>query len=132
MSDRKRRLAIGFAVTALAIPATFTLTGCGDRADQERARSQPVEPAAVPQVEYQYDSGIDPAYDYVEPGYDYVDPGYAQPDPYYDYSYDDSQGGGVPYQEQTEGGYVGGDGDSSYYFDPGTGCSVVPGEGVSC
>lgn len=42
-------------------------------------------------------------------------------------------GGGVnAYIRETYGGYVGGDGQTSYYFDPNSGCSVIAGEGVSC
>ncbi|RMH36394.1 MAG: hypothetical protein D6690_05985 [Nitrospirae bacterium] len=36
------------------------------------------------------------------------------------------------YHYSGPGGYSGSDGDTSYYDDPGTGCSVIPGEGVSC
>ena len=39
-------------------------------------------------------------------------------------------GGG--YIQETYGGYIGGDGQTSYFFDPDTGCSVLSGEGVSC
>ncbi len=39
-------------------------------------------------------------------------------------------GGG--YIERNQGGYLGSDGQTSYYFDPQTGCSVIPGEGLSC
>lgn len=40
------------------------------------------------------------------------------------------QSGGA-YQKQTQGGYIGGDGDTSYFFDPQSGASVIPGQGVS-
>ena len=40
------------------------------------------------------------------------------------------RGGG--YQRSTYGGYVGSDGRTSFYFDGESGCSVVPGAGVSC
>jgi hypothetical protein len=36
------------------------------------------------------------------------------------------------YQTSTYGGYIGSDGKTSYYFDPDSGCSVSPGDGVSC
>lgn len=36
------------------------------------------------------------------------------------------------YLEETSGGWIGGDGSDSYYFDSESGCSVVAGEGVSC
>jgi hypothetical protein len=39
---------------------------------------------------------------------------------------------GAAYFEQTPGGSIGSDGSTSYSNDPSTGCSVVPGEGVSC
>jgi hypothetical protein len=48
------------------------------------------------------------------------------------------RGGGGGYLHQSPNGdgsnsYVGGDGNGySYFFDGGSGCSVVPGEGVSC
>jgi hypothetical protein len=35
------------------------------------------------------------------------------------------------YQRATAGGYIGGDGQTSYFFDPSSGASVIPGEGVS-
>jgi hypothetical protein len=122
MSDRKRTLAIDVTAAALAIPTMFAITGCsGDRSNQSPA---PAPPQAS------YDPGPAPVDPYYGAPADSYDPGVAPADPYY--YYDDSQSGGQPYQEQTQGGYVGGDGQSSYYFDPSTGCSVVPGEGVSC
>jgi hypothetical protein len=36
------------------------------------------------------------------------------------------------YVSETAGGWIGGDGDDSYYFDPESGCSVMAGDGVSC
>jgi hypothetical protein len=36
------------------------------------------------------------------------------------------------YQQSTYGGYIGSDGRTSYYLDDRSGCSVVPGEGLSC
>jgi len=39
---------------------------------------------------------------------------------------------GAQYHRGGPGGYIGSDGTSSYYYDPGTGCSVIPGQGVSC
>jgi hypothetical protein len=36
-------------------------------------------------------------------------------------------GGGQGYQRQTAGGYIGGDGETSYFFDPETGASVMTG-----
>ena len=36
------------------------------------------------------------------------------------------------YHKRTPFGDLGSDGTTAYWFDPGTGCSVVPGEGVSC
>src|SRR5262249_25072956 len=36
-------------------------------------------------------------------------------------------GGGQGYQRQTAGGYIGSDGQSSYFFDPETGSSVMSG-----
>ena len=36
------------------------------------------------------------------------------------------------YIENTYGGYIGSDGQTTYFFDPESGCSVVPGGGVSC
>jgi hypothetical protein len=36
-------------------------------------------------------------------------------------------GGGQAYQQQTAGGYIGGDGQTSYFFDPETGASVMTG-----
>jgi hypothetical protein len=39
-------------------------------------------------------------------------------------------GGG--YVSETAGGWIGGEGDDSYYFDPESGCSVMAGDGVSC
>jgi hypothetical protein len=41
-------------------------------------------------------------------------------------------GGGGGYFDSTYGGYVGSDGNSSYFFDPESGCSVMAGDGVSC
>jgi hypothetical protein len=38
---------------------------------------------------------------------------------------------GVPYQGQTAGGYIGSDGTTSYFFDPSTGASYIPGQGLS-
>lgn len=42
-----------------------------------------------------------------------------------------AQRNGGSYQRRTAAGYIGGDGDTSYFFDPSTGASVIPGEGVS-
>jgi hypothetical protein len=39
---------------------------------------------------------------------------------------------GAQYHRGGPGGYIGSDGNTSYYYDPGAGCSVIPGEGVSC
>lgn len=41
-------------------------------------------------------------------------------------------GGGDAYIRETYSGYIGSDGDTSYFFDPETGCSVMSGAGVSC
>ncbi len=41
-----------------------------------------------------------------------------------------TSGGG--YTENTYGGYIGSDGQTSYFFDPESGCSVISGGGVSC
>ena len=41
------------------------------------------------------------------------------------------QSGGGGYTSETAGGWVGGDGDDGYYFDPDSGCSVMS-DGVSC
>jgi hypothetical protein len=38
-----------------------------------------------------------------------------------------SQGKGGAYQRSTAGGYIGGDGQTSYFFDPSTGASVMTG-----
>jgi hypothetical protein len=38
--------------------------------------------------------------------------------------------GGSSYLKRTHAGYLGGDGETSYFFDPVTGASVIPGEGV--
>ncbi len=38
-----------------------------------------------------------------------------------------SQGKGGAYQRSTAGGYIGGDGQTSYFFDPKTGSSVMTG-----
>ncbi len=40
--------------------------------------------------------------------------------------------GGGGYNRTAVGGHIGSDGQSSFYLDPGTGCSVMPGSGVSC
>lgn len=40
--------------------------------------------------------------------------------------------GGGGYNRTTYGGHLGSDGQTSYFFDPGTGCSVISGGGVSC
>lgn len=40
--------------------------------------------------------------------------------------------GGSGYNRSTYGGHLGGDGQTSYFFDPNTGCSVISGGGVSC
>ena len=42
------------------------------------------------------------------------------------------QGGAPGYNRTGVGGHIGSDGQTSYYFDPGSGCSVIPGGGVSC
>lgn len=39
--------------------------------------------------------------------------------------------GGNAYLRRTSGGYIGGDDNASYFFDPSTGASVIPGEGLS-
>jgi hypothetical protein len=38
-----------------------------------------------------------------------------------------SKGRGGAYQRATAGGYIGGDGQTSYFFDPSTGASVMTG-----
>lgn len=38
---------------------------------------------------------------------------------------------GSSYLKATPGGYIGSDGETSYFFDPQSGASVIPGEGVS-
>lgn len=40
--------------------------------------------------------------------------------------------GGAGYNRTAVGGHIGSDGQTSFYLDPGTGCSVIPGGGVSC
>lgn len=40
--------------------------------------------------------------------------------------------GGPGYNRSTYGGHLGSDGQTSYFFDSGTGCSVISGGGVSC
>lgn len=40
--------------------------------------------------------------------------------------------GGGGYNRSTYGGHLGSDGQTSYFFDPNTGCSVISGGGVSC
>lgn len=42
------------------------------------------------------------------------------------------QGGAAGYNRTAVGGHIGSDGQTSFYMDPGTGCSVIPGGGVSC
>ncbi len=42
------------------------------------------------------------------------------------------QGGAPGYNRTSVGGHIGSDGQTSFYMDPGTGCSVIPGGGVSC
>ena len=43
------------------------------------------------------------------------------------------QRSGAPgYNRTGSGGHIGSDGQTSFYMDPGTGCSVIPGGGVSC
>lgn len=39
---------------------------------------------------------------------------------------------GTPYYRSTPGGVIGSDGETSYYYDSPTGCSVIPGQGLSC
>jgi hypothetical protein len=39
---------------------------------------------------------------------------------------------GSSYIRESYAGYIGGDGQTSYFFDPNTGCSVMTGGGVSC
>ncbi len=41
-------------------------------------------------------------------------------------------GGGGGYNRTNPFGHLGSDGQSSYFFDPSTGCSVISGGGVSC
>jgi hypothetical protein len=36
------------------------------------------------------------------------------------------------YNRTTYGGHLGSDGQTSYFFDPNSGCSVISGAGVSC
>jgi hypothetical protein len=48
------------------------------------------------------------------------------------YSIQAAQGGGGGYFASTYGGYVGSDGNTSYFFDSESGCSVMTGDGVSC
>jgi hypothetical protein len=40
--------------------------------------------------------------------------------------------GGPGYNRSTYGGHLGSDGQTSYFFDPNSGCSVISGGGVSC
>ena len=40
--------------------------------------------------------------------------------------------GGPGYNRTTYGGHLGSDGQTSYFFDPSSGCSVISGGGVSC
>lgn len=40
--------------------------------------------------------------------------------------------GGPGYNRTTYDGHLGSDGQTSYFFDPNTGCSVISGGGVSC
>jgi hypothetical protein len=40
--------------------------------------------------------------------------------------------GGPGYNRTTYGGHLGSDGQTSYFFDPNSGCSVISGAGVSC
>jgi hypothetical protein len=42
-----------------------------------------------------------------------------------------ARAGSSSYLKRTQAGYIGGDGDTSYFFDPQSGASVIPGEGVS-
>ncbi len=39
---------------------------------------------------------------------------------------------GAPYYQSGAFGTTGSDGETSYYYDSESGCSVIPGEGVSC
>ena len=48
------------------------------------------------------------------------------------YAIQAAQDGGGGYFASTYGGYVGSDGNTSYFFDSQSGCSVISGEGVSC
>ena len=43
-----------------------------------------------------------------------------------------SRAGGRGYNRTNPFGHLGSDGQTSYFFDPGTGCSVISGGGVSC
>lgn len=42
------------------------------------------------------------------------------------------RGVGSGYNRSTFSGHLGSDGQTSYFFDPDTGCSVISGGGVSC
>jgi hypothetical protein len=64
---------------------------------------------------------------------------YIGPDPYLnnprygylpDMDFPSGVDGQVPYTERTAGGLIGSDGRTSYYNDPQSGVSVIPGEGV--
>lgn len=48
------------------------------------------------------------------------------------YAIQTAQGGGSGYFNSTYGGYLGSDGNTSYFFDSESGCSVMTGDGVSC
>ena len=113
---RNRTIAISVAaVVFVATVAAFGIaSGSKGDVDPVPAAPQPTqitpEPpgGGAPITPYPYDLGRD----YVVP----VSP--------------DETGGG--YLEENQGGDLGSDGTSSYYFDPDSGCSVVPGEGTSC
>ncbi len=83
-------------------------------------------PSELMELEYVLQSQIYPGYYWLDNQGNYgYEGGSALGSLYYGQS-----GGG--YIERNQGGYIGGDGQTSYYFDPQTGCSVIPGEGLSC
>ena len=103
------------ALVALVVSAAFALSG-GSK-DEARPAPPDFRPTYVePQ----------PSELYVPENDVYQLPPDSQPS---ELSFDDTGGG---YVEETQGGYIGGDGTTSYYSDPETGCSVIPGDGVSC
>ena len=107
---RKPALAIGCAAVVLGVPAAFALSG-GSKDEARPAPPTYVEPQPQPEPHVIFEPPPQP---------------YQLPS---ELPADDSGGG---YVEQTPGGYIGGDGTTSYYSDPETGCSVIPGDGVSC